>query len=210
MIRTKYHFFALAICLLVLLNSCGVFTPMRYSRGFKSNLEFNFSKKEKNADRQVAAKAVKKSNPQKTEDRANKLAEGQPNVVKTEPTENTAAEKTNGSNTNKHYWKVQTTPNDLEDHNVNDSIPPKAEKLPYEPHVKWAAILFFTGIFIPVIGTLLCIIGFILALKGKRLIDDSEGEYRGRGMANTIITIFTIAIILSIILIALVIAFLLA
>ena len=128
MIRTKYHFSALAICLLVLLNSCGVFTPMRYSRGFKSNLEFNFSKKEKKADRQVAAKAVKKSNPQKTEDRANKLAEGQPNVVKTEPTENTAAEKTNGSNTNKHYWKVQTTPNDLEDHNVNDSIPPKARK----------------------------------------------------------------------------------
>ena len=209
MMKTKYHFSALAICLLVLFTSCGVLTPMRYSRGFKSNLEFNLSKKEKKADRQVAAKAVKKVHPQKMEDRATNFAEGQANVVETETTENNSVEKTNGSNTNKHYWKIQTAPIDHENHNVNDSLPAKPEKLPYEPHVKWAAILFFPGLFIPGIGTLLCLIGFFLALKGKRLIDDSEGEYRGRGMANTIITIFTIVLILSIIVVALVLAFLL-
>jgi hypothetical protein len=213
MIRTKNHFSALAICLLVLLNSCGVFTPMRYSKGFKSNLEFNFSKKEKKADRIVAAKAVKKSHPQKTEDRATNIAEGQSNVVETETLENNSAEKTNSSNNNKHSWKVQTTPINFEDHNVNDSIPTKAEKLPYEPHVKWAAILFFGGLILssllPFVG-IATIIGFFLALKGRRLIDESEGEFRGRGMANTIIIIVAISAILTIITVALVVAILFA
>jgi hypothetical protein len=92
---------------------------------------------------------------------------------------------------------------------INDSIPPKPEKLPYEPHVKWAAFLFFGGYllsFIPFIGIAI-FIGFFMALKGKRIIDDSEGEYRGRGMANAIIIIFTVTTILSIILLALIIAF---
>jgi len=213
MTRTKYHFSALAICLLFLLNSCGVLTPMRYNRGFKSNLELNFSKKEKKADRIVAAKAVKKSHPKKTEDKVVTIAEGQSYAIGNENVEKKSTEKTTYSKANQKDWNASTVANVVNSQIIKDSLPPKPEKLPYEPHVKWAGILFFGGLilsyFLPFVG-IATIIGFFLALKGRRLIDESEGEFRGRGMANTIIIIVAIGAILTIITVALVIAILFA
>ena len=189
---------------------------MRYSRGFKSNLEFNFSKKEKKADRIVAAKAVKKSNPQKKENKAASISEGESYAVENATTNNQSAEKTIDNKEIQKGWKVSTVTNALNSQITNDSLPQKpakAEKLPYEPNVKWAGILFFGGLilslFLPFVG-IATIIGFFLALKGRRLIDESEGEYRGRGMANTIIIIVVISAILTIITIALFVAILFA
>jgi len=183
---------------------------MRYSRGFKSNLEFNFSKKEKKADRQVAAKPIKKSSPQKKENKTASIVEGESYIIENATTKNQSAEKTIDNKVIQKDWKASTVTNALHSQITNDSLPKKPakpEKLPYEPNVKWAGILFFGGLilslFLPFVG-IATIIGFFLALKGRRLIDESEGEYRGRGMANTIIIIVAIGAIITIITVALV------
>lgn len=209
MTRKNSPILIISAVFILVLTSCGTLTPMRYSRGFKSNFEFGLGKKENKLERQVAVKAVKKQplitgkseNTILTDDvLANKVSDFSVQTViekdKTTVPINTRKKKLTLINKRIKSPLVQ----------LNNIVHTTDESRPMEPNVKWAAISFFGGILLTYVipyASLLTLLGFILAIVGKGKIKQSNYAYSGEGLATAIIIIYILALILTLFYIAL-------
>ncbi len=209
--------------LTLLVTGCGSLTKMRYSRGFKSNIEFNGRDRTAKTTEYKAAKAVKKGctpTIAKSTKVITKLTD--PINAFTKNTEIPRVGQTQKKATTSNWNK--TTTGVLKIPEVARS--PKQVTIrhasgPLEPNVLAGAILFygavilFTMVFISLVAPttifaflsyfvlliffmaascIMAIIGIILAFIGLIRIHESGGVYRGKWLALSII-IFAAAII---------------
>jgi F0F1-type ATP synthase assembly protein I len=220
--------FILGFALLTLFSGCGSITKMRYSSGFKSNIEFNFRKnKGESEKRNIASKARKHQYIPNTVPPAETI------ISETKPSIATQSSLIKGKKNNHIFFSkkrlIQKTltaivnSNEILHQTTND---PK----PVEPHIKTAGVLFLIysliyvaaiiifigwllgGIIIdPYVGLVLLLVGgfaagilmilsFVLAIIGLVNMSKSRGEYRGAALAITIILYFSIFFILPLML----------
>ncbi len=214
------------VLIIMFLSGCGTFTKMRYSRGFKSNIEFNFHKKQGEPEkRNVAAKAKKRQNspalippPETTVSEVEIPANTPTLLIKKEKKDFTISRK---------KAQIQETLSFVK--SSKNLQKASNEPKPLEPNIKLAGVFFLIYVVItaiatfiligllfglftidPLLGIALLIVGglavsvlsifsFVLAIIGLRNMKRSRGEYRGAVLALFIIVWFLLPLISTLI-----------
>lgn len=188
------------IILILVLSSCGTFTKMRYSSGFKSN--FEFMKKDHKEEEPIikAKKAIKIKRPARiTRPSLEFIDTVNLNELATINLEIKQVNKPN------KFENLKAKSHLLIEQIEQDSTKnKKQQKPPFEKNSKWAGILFLLSLLTgPLgIGGILLLISFILAIVGLRKIKRSEIPLRGKGIDRAIIILFPLITILGLIIFA--------
>jgi len=215
----------------IVLNSCGVITKARYGNGLKLNIESNlFSKKSKS---ETVAKEKKKTPLQKTSQTpTEKAAEDAITEDNSEIVTTISPDKTLHFQSEKEADIMKILPGvenstrsrikDKIDSSKSSSAT-KNTKTPsreMEPLATTAGVLYYGGLvgnilysysalYIPLISTLLSLavlIGFILAIIAYSNIRRNGFEKRGAGLSLSIIILTAISLLITILLVALILA----
>ena len=202
--------------LLILLNSCGVITKTRYGNGFKLNIESNLFSKGDDKKTPKSKKTVKTKDEVGKNDvkiGTNKIETNDAIDFNDAPSEREIVQKPISISSRNLLKKCKSEVELNEKIHVSspEEKSQNAERKPIEPNTEIAGWLFygsiavslaiaFAGIYIPFLSTILGImtlVGFILALVGLRKIRLSGDKYSGYGLAVSIIAIYAIALIIS-------------
>lgn len=197
---------SIIVCV-ALISSCGVITKTRYGNGVKVELGNGLFAKREKTEELKAEKAVKVGNLSKVESAFvsnskinNEEIIQQDTFDKSEYTIND--NKLNIKNFNLFNRNTQLKSKVIEKSNYSE--------IPVEPHAEIAGWLFYCGLvgmFIPIINLfafLAMLAGFVLAIIALVKINSSEYQLRGKGLAISIIVVYPLIIILSILLIYLI------
>lgn len=192
---------------------------MRYTNGFKSNFEINFSKNESKSDCIMARKAIKKQRNLKYASIGSSFTFIEfDNSSVTNNLENYQTQelpKEIGS----YNKKVGLIPTKLSLINSDSSKKQPIKKLPIEGNIKTGAILFYTGIIFSIlssplssplfgyVGIAFLLIGFIVSCIGLHNFNKAPKLYRGEGLAISVIVIFLVQLITTLLFIILLLAF---
>ncbi|MES2618505.1 MAG: hypothetical protein V4613_11545 [Bacteroidota bacterium] len=205
----KNRFLVAGLIALLLLSSCGTFTKMRYSRGFKADFSFNRKPKEAEAPILHANKAHKKKHESTSTIHNNNNSDSIYEVSKlSNISENIQPLAT------KQSYNVKKQNTDVAKHEKKTFTQKKTEEnIPIEPNVATGGIFYLLGYFfigisgfasistlsviLPFVGLLLLLIGFILAIIGLRKINRAPDQFRGEAIAIIIIVLFLLSILLS-------------
>jgi hypothetical protein len=204
------------LLIITIVSSCGVITKTRYGNGLKVNLENNlFSKKEKTIENK-AEKAVKYHN------NSNNLIATNSSHINLDSATFLNNNEIGAANLENDIVKNKTKNTAIILNKILEKTVPKAvneeiaEIKPIEKHAKIAGWLFYGGLvgsFIPylnILAFLACLIGFILAFVALAKIRESGDKYRGKGLAISIIVIYSILLLIFLAILTLFILFLLA
>ncbi len=196
----KKNIYLKILFVIFIFSSCGIISKTRYGNGYKLNIEFN--KKEKNKYF-VAKSAQKKTlNLSKLLEKRDQKTDS--NTFSTYFVETGPLHKVSKLKIDYKFEKVKKPISKLKNINVQKTLlenKPKTEKKPLEKHIKVAAWLFYGGlvliIFLPLIGGLMMLAGFILAIISYINIRRSGYELRGEGLAVSIIAFCLLLLIIS-------------
>lgn len=210
--KTTQLYLLLAICLLI--NSCGIISSTRYGNGLKLNIFENWGRE--NDDEKVDEKNEKTTEINEKDEVEITSVDEIENIAITEElapeevkliSENSL--NTIQENLNQNQAQIALNPTQENTKIANDPRLNNPER-PMDIVSNIAGILFYGSIILIIIFALLEIsteilaipfyLGFILALIGLNRIKKSNGYYAGRGLDISIIVIFSIIMLLSLIL----------
>lgn len=206
--KTAQLLFLLALCILI--NSCGIISSTRYGNGLKLNIFENWGR-EKDDEKVVKTTEINEKDEVEitSVDEIENIAiteELVPEEVKliSENSLNTIQE-----NLNQNQAQIALSPTQENTKIANDPRLNNPER-PMDFVSNIAGILFYGSLILIIIFALLEIsadvlaipffLGFILAIVGLNRIKKSNGYYAGRGLDISIIVIFSIMMLLSILL----------
>lgn len=218
--KTKNIYYLLALCFL--LNSCGVISHSRYGNGFRLNLFENWGR-EKDDTEKVAQKTEK--TPKKSDVDIVEITSGYEvediaisEDIIPEEAELISENSISSIQENLSLNPAQIALSPTKEIKKNGNDPRQTiEERPMEPISRIAGILFygsyigaiiFALLDLPVFGIFgfFILLGFVLACIGLNKINRSGGYYAGRGLDISIIVIFSVSFLFSLLLFLLILA----
>lgn len=190
--------------------SCGVVTRARYGNGLKLKIENNrFGRRDMPRQKSYASKPKPRIRIQAiaTENVDTTIYLSSSEIVD-QLSPDTPEEIVSVS----RHSHTKAAPREIKDtsrRKTSVKKPKERNPVPFEPHAKWAAILFYGGFILPFVGWAAMIVGFVFAFIALHKINTSKTEYRGYGLALSVIVVFITMMIFAIILVSLLIALLL-
>jgi hypothetical protein len=198
--------------LLLIISGCSTFTKMRYSKGFKTNIELFGKTNEPTTVPILPRKAVKKNSPN------SKV----PAIAKSDYQDSILYHPFRGTIMNGDQSNiVQTRKNKPFMKNIISLTKDIQDKQPIEPTIAQGATMFYGGIvlsyvtaflanllalpgIILLLPLILILLGFIFCIVGLKRYNSAPDQYRGEGLAISVIVLFILSVLGTLALIALI------